>query len=184
MVRIKSRWSKKDKTHTVEEIGGALAFIVWKLAMNTMLSMENADYKTETNKDRLDIITEVLAITIHIVDRMTIERFDENERIRFMTELATKCAKHLHDNMRDIGVEGDFKSSFIELLNQRMADYSGFDFDEKEGPSFAMRRFFGDEVSKVMINVDDKKWVGQQMMDIEIPEIMDHLKRSVPNLFR
>ena len=184
MVRIKSRWSKKDKTHTPEEIGGAMAFIIWKLAMNTMLSMENAQYKTETQQDRLDIITEVLIFCIHLADRMTIERFDENERMEFMSAVASKCAKHLHDNMRDLGKEGEFKQPFIELMNERFADYAEFAFDEDEGPSFVMSRFFGDKVKKVMKSEDDQKWVGQQMIDIEVPEIMDHLKRAVPNLFR
>jgi hypothetical protein len=86
--------------------------------------------------------------------------------------------------MRDLGKEGQFKQPFIDLLNQRFADYSEFAFDEDEGPSFAMSRFFGDEVKKVMKSEDDKKWVGQQMLDIEVPEIMDHLKRAIPNLFR
>ncbi|MEJ2142961.1 MAG: hypothetical protein P8Y24_11510 [Gammaproteobacteria bacterium] len=184
MVRIKSRWSKKDKTHTPEEIGGAMAFIIWKLAMNVVLSMENAQYKTETQQDRIDIITEVLIFCIHIADRMTIERFDENERMEFMTALAGKCAKHLEDNMRDLGKKGEFKQPFIELMNQRFADYAGFAFDEDEGPSFVMSRFFGDKVKQVMKNEDDKKWVGQQMIDIEVPEIMDHFKRAIPNLFR
>ena len=96
-VRVKSRWNKKGKTHSVEEIAGALAFILWRIATNGVLSMENAGFQTETQAQRLEIIAEFLAFAIHVADRMTIERFDEEQRVRFMTELAQKCAKHMED---------------------------------------------------------------------------------------
>jgi hypothetical protein len=181
-VRVKSRWSKKDKTHSVEEIAGALAFIIWRIATNGVLSMENADFQTETQRQRLEIIAEFLAFAIHVADRMTIERFDEEQRLRFMTELAQKCAKHMEDNKRDVIGPGEYRQAFIDLLNQRMADYAEFDYSAEEGPSFGMKRFFGDKV-KQCFNAEDQKWVSSQVIDIEVPEIMTHLKRATPNLF-
>jgi len=181
-VRVKSRWSKKDKTHSVEEIAGALAFIIWRIATNGVLSMENADFQTETQRQRLEIIAEFLAFAIHVADRMPIERFDEEQRMRFMGELGKKCAKHMEDNKRDIIGPGEYRQAFIDLLNQRMADYAEFDYSAEEGPSFGMKRFFGDQV-KQCFNAEDQKWVSSQVMDIEVPEIMTHLKRATPNLF-
>lgn len=181
-MRVKSRWNKRDKTHSVEEIAGAQAFILWRIATNGVLSMENADFTTETQQQRLDIIAEFLAFSIHIADRMTIERFDENERVRFMTELATKCAKHMEDNKRDVIGPGDYRQAFIDLLNQRMAEYAEFSYSEEEGPSFGMKRLFGDQVTRIF-GEKDKKWVSSQVIDIEVPVVMTHLKRSTPNLF-
>lgn len=181
-MRVKSRWSKKDKTHSIEEIAGALAFIIWRIATNGVLSMENADFQTETQRQRLDIIGEFLAFAIHVADRMTIERFDEEQRVRFVTELAQKCAKHMEDNKRDVIGPGEYRQAFIDLLNQRMADYAEFGYSDDEGPSFGMKRFFGDQV-KHCFNAEDQKWVGSQVIDIEVPEIMTHLKRATPNLF-
>lgn len=183
-MRVKSRWNKKDKTHSIEEIAGALAFIIWRIGANAVLSMENAGFSTETQRQRLAIISEFLAFAIHVADRMTIERFDENERTRFMTELARKSAKHLEDNMRDFtGPGGDHQQPFIDLLNQRMADYAEFDYSGQDGPSFGMKRLFGDNVRQHFGEVDDK-WVSSQVMDIEVPEVLTHLKRATPNLFR
>ena len=181
-MRVKSRWNKKGKTHGVEEIAGALAFISWRVATNGVLSMENADFSTETQQQRLQIIAEFLAFTVHISDRMTIEKFDANERQRFMTELAQKCAKHMEDNQRDIIGPGDYRQAFIDLLNQRMADYADFNYSEQDGPSFGMKRFFGDKVSQ-LFGDKDAKWVSSQVIDIEVPEILVHLQRSTPNLF-
>ena len=181
-VRIKSRWNRKDKTHTVEEVAGAVAFIIFRLAGNAVLSMENADFETSTNQQRLNIIKEFLCFGIHMADRMTIERFDENERVRFMTELAKKSAKHLQDNMHDIGFPGDHQTGFIELLNERMSDYADFNYSEEDGPSFPMRRFFGEHVSREFGD-KNRRWVADQVIDIEVPEILSHLQKAVPNLF-
>lgn len=182
-MRIKSRWNKKDKTHSVEEIAGAVAFILWRIATNGVLSMENADFQTDTQEQRLNIIAEFLAFSIHIADRMTIEKFDDEERMTFMSELAQKCAKHMEDNQRDILGPGEYRSAFIETLNRRMADYSEFNYSHEEGPSFSMRRFFGEQVKKVM-GERNSKWVGDQVIDIEVPEILSHMSKALPNLFR
>ncbi|MCW9023737.1 MAG: hypothetical protein OQK73_03555 [Gammaproteobacteria bacterium] len=182
-MRIKSRWSKKGKTHSVEEIAGAVAFILWRIATNGVLSMENADFQTDSQEQRLNIIAEFLAFSIHMADRMTIEKFDEEERIIFMSELAKKCAKHMEDNQRDVLGSGDYREAFIDTLNRRMADYSEFNYTDEDGPSFSMRRFFGQQVKTVM-GERNSKWVGDQVIDIEVPEILSHLGKAIPNLFR
>jgi predicted GNAT family acetyltransferase len=182
-VRVKSKWNKKDKTHSVEEIGAALAFIAFRIAQNGVLSLENNDYQTDSQAQRLKIIAEFLCFTIHIIDRMTIERFSDEDRVRFMTELAVKSAKHMEDNMRDILGKGDYRQGFIDTLNQRMNDYADFAYDkEAGGPSFPMRRFFGDLVTEQM-GEKNKRWVADQIIDIEVPGILQTLERSVPNLF-
>ena len=181
-MRIKSKWNKKDKTHTVEDIAAALAFIAFRIAQNGVLSLENNDYQTDTQEQRMHIITEFLCFAIHIIDRMTIEKFDEQERMRFMTELGGKSAKHFEDNMRDLIGKGDYRQGFIDTLNQRMSDYAEFNYSEEDGPSFPMRRFFGDLVTAQM-GEKNKKWVADQIIDIEVPEALQTLKRAVPNLF-
>jgi len=182
-VRIKSRWSKRGKTHTVEEIAGAVAFITWRIAGNCLLSLENNDFQTDTHEQRLAIISEFLIFTIHMIDRMTIENFDENERVRFINELVEKSAKHLEDNKRDLLGTGEYRQEFVTRLNERITDYSQFSYDEKDGPSFPMKRFFGDKMALIM-GEKNQKWVADQIIEIEVRDIMNHLRKSVPNLFR
>lgn len=183
-MRIKSKWSKKDKTHSVEEIGGALAFIAFRLAQNTVLNLERNDFQTETLKQRVDIISEFLCFIIHLMDRMTIDRFTENERVRFVSELAVKSAKNFEDNMRDIVGPGEYRQDFIDKLNERMNDYAEFHYDTGgDGASFPMRRFFGDLVTKQMSG-KNKRWVTDQVIDVEAPEMQQALDKSVPNLFK
>lgn len=183
-MRVKSKWHKKDKTHTVEELAGAVAFIAVRIAQNGTLNLENNDFQTDTADQRLEIMTEYLCFTIHIIDRMTIENFDDTERGRFMTELAGKCAKHIEDNKRDLVGPGDYRQAFIDTLNQRMSDYADFQYQEETGgPSFPMRRFFGDLVTECMGD-KNKKWVADQVIDIEVPEILETLHKALPNLFK
>lgn len=182
-MRVKSKWSKKDKTHSAEEIGGALAFIAWRIGQNILLDLENNDFQTDTQLQRLNIIEEFLAFTIHMIDRMTIDKFTGEDRQRFMTELVMKTAKHMEDNKRDIVGPGDYKQAYIDRVNERMNDYADFKYDEEfGGPSFPMRRFFGDRVAEQM-GEKNRKWVADQMLEVEAPEIMDALRKAVPNLF-
>ena len=182
-MRIKSKFHKKDKTHTVEEIAGALAFITWRIAQNGMLTLENNDYQTDTQEQRLNIMAEYLCFTIHMLDRMTIEKFDDDERARFMSELAGKTAKNMEDNKRDLIGPGDYRQEFIDLLNQRMSDYADFQYEEESGgPSFPMRRFFGDLVAE-QLGEKNRRLAADQVIDIEVPDILESLHKSVPNLF-
>ena len=160
-----------------------LSFITWRIAGNCLLSLENNDFQTDTHTQRLSIISEFLIFTIHMIDRMTIEKFDENERVRFITELVTKTSKHLEDNKRDLMGTGEYREEFVTLLNERINDYSEFSYDSKEGPSFPMKRFFGDKMALVM-GEKNQKWVADQIIEIEVRDIMAHLRKSVPNLFR
>lgn len=182
-MRTQSRWGQKNKTHTIEEIAGAVAFILWRIATNGVLSLENEDFQTDSQQQRLNVITEFLAFSVHITDRITIKRFDESERLRFMTELAAKCAKHLEDNLRDVMGKGEYRQIFIDTLNQRMADYAEFNYSDEQGPHFGMKRFFGDQITHVL-GERNSKWVSSQVMDVEVPEILTHIKRAIPNLFR
>lgn len=182
-MRVRSKWSRKDKTHSVEEVGAALAFIAWRIAQNSILNMENHEFQTDTHQQRLSIIAEFLCFTLHVIDRMTIDRFDADSRVRFMTEMAAKSAKNFYDNKRELVGPGEYRQEFIDLLNTRLADYAEFSYDaENGGPSFPMRRFFGDRVTEQM-GEKNRRWVGDQIIDVEVPEIFSTLKRSVPNLF-
>jgi hypothetical protein len=70
VVRVKSKWNKKDKVHTLDEIGGAAAFILWRIAQQGLLNLENEGFQTDTRAQRIDVITEFLAFLVHRLCRM------------------------------------------------------------------------------------------------------------------
>jgi len=180
-IRVKSKWNKKDKERTPEEIGSALAFNLWRIAGANVLHIENEGFQTDTQHQRLDVIAELLAFFVHIVDRMISEKdYSEQDRSDLITAVALSLAKTMHDNRRDIETEGDFKEGFIDLLNERMAEYSEFSFENTE-PGFQLRRRCGDYVTSVM-GEKDRKWVTSQIMDIEIPDALKTFKKVARSL--
>lgn len=180
-MRVKSRWNIKDKDRSLEEIAGALGFIVWRIAQNGVLELENKGYETETNKQRLYIMAEFIAYTIHVVDRLTFDELNTEERQTFITQLAMSCARHYQDNMVDAAGPGNYQMDFVQLLNDRMNEYSELDFEDGK-PAFNLRRYFGTLVAKQM-GAKHNKWVADQVMDVESPEILETLDRSMKNLF-
>ena len=82
-----------------------------------------------------------------------------------------------------LAAPGEYKQDFIDLINKRLVDYSDFQFEDGSGPSFPMRRFFGDLVTEQM-GEKNKRWVSDQIIDIESPDIYATLKRSLENLFK
>jgi hypothetical protein len=183
-IRVKSKWNDKDKVRSAEDTGSALAFNLWRIAGANVLHIENEGFQTDTYNQRLDVIAELLAFFVHVVDRMTSEKdYSEDDRKALITAMAMNLAKTMHDNRRDVNEgkdEVDYKEQFITVLNQRMDEYAGFKFDEGE-PGFQLRRRVGEHVTEVM-GEKDKKWVTDQVMEIEIPDALKTFKKVARNL--
>jgi hypothetical protein len=167
---------------SLEEIAGALAFIEWRIAGQALLNLENEGFQTDTQAQRLDVLQELCAFLIHVTDRLTHESLDEEQRQRFIVELALKTADHYHDNRID-SKQGDldFRGMFIDTLNLRMADYAEFRFPEGE-PGYAFNRYLGERITNTM-GERDRKWISAQVIDIEIPEMLKTLKKGLKDLF-
>lgn len=179
-MRIKSRWNQKDRARSIQETASALGFIIWRISQNALLNLENEGFQTDTQKQRLDVISEFLAFLVHVVDRIVYERMDEEERHEFINALAKKLSDFVQDNARDFAGSGDHRSPFLDLLNRRMDVYADFTFADGE-PGFALRRYLGECVTRVM-GERQSKWIDDQVMDIEVPEAMKTLNRGLGNL--
>ncbi len=181
-MRIRSRWKNKGRARTLEENAGALAFIEWRIAGKALLNLENEGFQTDTQMQRLDVLQELTAFLIHVTDRLVHGDLDEEQRRKFIVALALKIADTYHDNRVDVEGRGqDFRPGFIEVLNQRMADYAEFSFDDGE-PGYAFKRYLGECVTNTM-GEKDRKWISDQVMEIEIPEMMKTLKKGLKDLF-
>ena len=62
------------------------------------------------------------------------------------------------------------RKPFIDVLNARFAEYAGFEYRGAE-PGYACLRFFATQVADAMAS-GDNKWVVEQVMDIEAPEMV------------
>ncbi len=180
-MRVKSKWNIKDRDRSLEEIGGALAFILWRIAQQGTLNLENEGFQTDSNAQRLDVISEFLAFLVQLVDRRKADELGQEQRQKFITALAKNLAVQVQDNRADAQGEGEYRKAFIELLNSRAADYAEFGVTDGV-PGYNMKRYFGEHVRAVM-GAKDNQWITDQVMDIEVPEALKPLDRALPNLF-
>ena len=179
---IRSNSNNKKKDRSLEEFAGALAFIEWRIAGKTLLNLENEGFQTDTQLQRLDVLQELCAFLIHITDRMVHDSMDDEDRQRFIVELALKIADTYHDNRVDSEGRGqDFRQPFIDVLNTRMADYAEFLFEDGE-PGYGFKRYLGEQVTNSM-GPRDRKWISDQVMEIEVPDMMKTLKKGLRDLF-
>ncbi len=181
-MRIRSHWNDKKKERSAEEIAGVLAFIEWRIAGQALLNLENEGFQTDTQLQRLEVLQELCAFLVHVTDRLVHPSMDDEQRQRFIVALALKIADTYHDNRVDAEGRGqDFRQPFIDLLNTRMADYAEFRF-EGDAPGYAFKRYLGECITNSM-GPRDRKWISDQVMEIEVPEMLKTLHKGLDNLF-
>lgn len=180
-MRVKSKWNLKDRERTLAEIGGAAAFILWRIAQQGVLNLENEGFQTDTNAQRLDVIAEFVAFLVHLADRDTAGRLDADGRREFISSLARHIADTMQENRTDAQGSGEYRRPLIELVNARAADYAGFAMAGPE-PGYAMRRYFGENVRAVM-GERDNKWITDYVIDVEVPEALKPFNRALHDLF-
>ncbi len=182
-MRIRSRWNDKNRKRSLEEVAGALAFIEWRIAGQTLLNLENEGFQTDTQLQRLDVLQELCAFLIHVTDRLVHDSMGDEERQRFIIALALKLADTYHDNRVDSEGRGkDFRQPFIDTLNGRMSEYADFRFEDG-APGYACKRYLGEHVTDTM-GPRDRKWISDQVMEIEVPEMLETLEKGLDSLFK
>ena len=180
-MRLKTKWANKSRERSPEEIAGALAFTIWRIGMQGVLNLENENFQTDSNSQRMDVVEEFNIFTIHLTDRIAHEKMTDAERETFIVALVLKVTDFVQDNRQDSDGEGDYRRAFIDLVNERMSDYSECTYSPEDGPGFSLKRTFGDHVSARM-GEKDRKWITEYVMEIEVPEAMATLKRALKSL--
>ena len=181
-LRIKSRWHDEDAERSLEEIAGALAFNSWRIAMDKAITLHGEQFVYHSDRQRLDVIAEYLIYEIQLVDRMVHQSLNGEERRIMITALAMRLADHMEENSSDLLGPGDYRSEFIDRLNQRAVEYAELGFSE-QGPSYPFMRQLGFEIQQIMGEQQENRWVIDQVMDKDGPEVYKQLKRILRNLF-
>lgn len=175
-LHIKTKFRTKGPK-TIEQRASVVASNIWKVAQDATRHMEVEGYKIGGDRQVTAILTEFMAFQIQVADRLVYGKLSEEERGRFINELGRNLARLIDTNMKEFIGPGDYAGPFIATLNLRLADYAEFGFSD-QGPSYAFLRYLGDKVSAAMA-VTDNKWVLEQVVDIEAPQAVKHLKRVV-----
>jgi hypothetical protein len=183
-IRIRSRFHKGRK-RTMPELASVIAILGWKLSQDAIRRMRTAQFDIDIGAQYFDFVCEYLAFTLHAADRIAHRRLDADTRIAFATALALRLADIVEDNREMLLGEttpGACRGHFIDLANQRGADYAEFGYDDREGPDFGFRRYFGSRLLEIF-REKDQTWVVDQVMEIEVPEAVQAFERTLAGLF-
>lgn len=181
-IRARSRWLKKDRVGSLDDNATALAYTLWQISLTAAKNLHAEDYEYSSHQQRLDVIAEYLIFLAHVCDRRAFDLMNAKQRQQFVTTLAQQTARHLQRNTEDITGSGDYRSSYIDRLNARLMEYSNTEYKD-DAPGYGMLRTLGEKVQQVMGMDQTNKWVIQQVMDVDAPEAIRHLKTSMDALF-
>lgn len=184
-IRIKSTWHQSGRNRpsskTLEENAGAMAFITWRLSLEGAKKLHGEGFHYLSDRERVGVISEFVAFLVQVADRLSYERMHDEDRRHFINALGQRLADQMQDNLVDIAGPADYRGPFIGMLNERLADYSELSFEEDE-PGYDFIRYFGDRVLKIMGEDQTNRWVIDQIMEVEAPEVFEKLKNSMENL--
>jgi hypothetical protein len=167
------------------ELASVIAMLGWKLSQDAIRRMRAAQFDIDIGTQYFDFVCEYLAFMLHAADRIAYRMLAAEQRLEFTTALALRLAEAVEDNRDMLIAEpepGRCRRHFIDLANQRGAEYADFAYDEKEGPDFGFRRFFGSRLLEI-VPEKDHAWVIDQVMEIEAPEAVKALERTLEGLF-
>jgi len=173
---VKTRWRKKGP-RTLAERAGVIGANVWKLALEIFRHMEKEGFRFGSDRLTTDVIAELIAFQVQLLDRVVYGRLEEAERAALIGEVVGHLAATMENNQRDLFGPGEYRKAFIDLLNERFGAYAGFEYAGAE-PGYPCLRFFAAKVSDAMAS-GDNKWVVEQMMDIEAPEMVRFVRKLI-----
>jgi len=182
-MRIKSHWFKGDREKTPQEIAGALAFVIWRIADNALKNTRKANFEIAIGPQYFLFLSEFLVFLIQVADRSAHRQLPAEARFVITSALANRVAETLAENQsRLIGDSfAEHKQRFIDHLNQRAGEYAEFGYGS-DGPEFAFTRYLAYCMREVM-NENDVEWVIDQMMSIEAPNAVDMVEKTMRDLF-
>jgi hypothetical protein len=182
-MRIKSQWFKSDREKTPQEIAGAMAFTIWRIADNALKNTRKANFEIAVGSQYFLFLTEFLIFLIQVADRIAHRQLSAEARFAFTSTLANRVAETLAENQSRL--MGDsiavHKQHFIDNLNQRAEEYADFNYGS-DGPEFAFTRYLAFCMREFM-DEKDVEWVIDQMMSIEAPEAVEMVEKTMKNLF-
>jgi hypothetical protein len=173
---VKTRWRKKGE-RSLAERAGVIGANVWKVSLEIFKHMEREGFRFGSDRLVTDVLAELIAFLVQLADRAVYGKLSEAERAALIGAVVGHLAATMENNQRDLFGPGEYRKAFIDLLNTRFGEYAGFEYAGAE-PGYPCLRFFAAKVADAMAG-GDNKWVVEQMMDIEAPEMVRFVRKLI-----
>ena len=184
-IRTKDKWHQSRRNHptskSLEDSAGALAFIGWRVALDKAQNLNREGFRYDSDIERVGVISEFVAFEIQVADRLAYEFLDDDDRTAFINALGQRFANHMQDNLSDLDGPRNYRDAFVALLNVRLSDYATLTFEDGE-PGFDFLRYLGAKVLGIMGDDQTNRWVLDQIVTVEAPEVAEKIRESVFNL--
>ena len=184
-IRVKSQWhTRGDGSKSPQQVATVIASLIWRVAEEKVSHMQQQKFQIASQEQGFAMIAEYLAFLIQYTDRFVYGRVDEDYRAALIGAIAKRLAEILEDNQNTFlgaSPDGSYQRRFIDTLNERLADYATFDYENGE-PNYPSRRFLGGKVLELM-PARDQSWTIDQVVEIEIPNALALLKKGLSGLF-
>ncbi len=177
---IKTRWRNKQAPRTLADRAGVIGANIWKIALEIYKHLEKDGFRFGSDRQVTAIITEFIAFLVQLTDRTVYGRLTDAERAILINAVAGHLATTMENNQLDLLGPGNYRAPFIQTLNERFEDYARFEYLDRD-PGYACLRYIGNKVSDAMAS-SDNKWVIEQIMEIEAPEMTRLITKLVDDL--
>lgn len=173
---LKTRWRMKGG-RTLAERAGVIGANVWKIALDIYKHLEKDGFRFSSDRQVTALLAEFIAFLVQLVDRAVYGKLSEPDRAALIGALVGHLAATMENNQLDLLGPGEYRKPFVDLLNARFGEFAGFECPGGE-PGYPCLQFFAAKVAQTMASSDDK-WVVEQMMDIEAPEMVRLVRKLV-----
>ena len=181
MARLKTQWNLNKDIRTYSETASVISTNIWRIITESLLDMENQGFATESNAQRLDILSEFAAYAIHLLDRYIYNSLLVQQRQKIVSATAKHLSEIIHDNRLDTKAANNDKVLFPTLLNKRTDEYSECKYNGE--PDFCMQRMLGEYISEKMRG-ENRKWVAAYILDIEAYNIHTNLIKVLEKILK
>ncbi|HXZ49060.1 MAG TPA: hypothetical protein VEG27_08565 [Usitatibacter sp.] len=173
---VKTRWRKKGPRPLADR-AGVIGANLWKIALEIYRHLEGEGFRFTSDRMVTNVLAELIAFLVPLVDRAVYGHLSDEDRATLLGETGRHLAATMENNQLDLLGPGDYRGPFIDLLNERGDAYARLEYREGE-PGFACLRYFAERVAEAMAPAGNK-WVVEQMMEIEAPEMVRLVRKLV-----
>lgn len=182
-IRIRNRFHTEGQ-RSAATLASVVALLGWKLAVDAIKRMRLGGYDIDIGRSYFDFVCEFMVFLAMAADRVAYLKLDPERRVEFTSALARRMAELVEQNnemLLGAAVPGDCQRHFVERFNRRSGEYAEFDYGP-EGPDFGFKRLFAMSLGEGLPE-KDRFWVVDQVIEIEVPEALTALDKTLAGLF-
>ncbi len=181
--RIRTAWKSQERAISISEMANAFSAICWRIALSAAKNLHQQDFVYFNDEQRLAVIREFLFFQIHLSDRLIHDKLPDDDRSEFINSLSLNCLRHYAENTMELLNRSPDMEETLNALNQVTNALSSFRYVDQQ-PGYEMYRLLGARIRDILGEDQTNKWVIDQIMELDGPEVFDLFNKSCTRLVK